>query len=100
MTKTLNSLIVQLKDIGAIKIYLFESYVRDEIDVNSDLDIFVIMPSNKNGKEWLNFIYSTIKRDVSSDIIVFNDNEFKNQLSSNSFLKNIIDSGRLVYEKT
>ena len=100
MTKTLNSLIVQLKDIGAIKIYLFGSYVRDEIDVNSDLDIFVIMPSNKNGKEWLNFIYSTIKRDVSSDIIVFNDNEFKNQLSSNSFLKNIIDSGRLVYEKT
>jgi len=96
----LNLLLKQLKDFGAIKIYLFGSYVRDEIDVNSDLDIFVIMPSNKTGKEWLNFIYSNIERDVASDIIVFNDNEFKNQLSSNSFLDNIIISGRLVYEKT
>ena len=100
LRKSLNSLLKQLKDFGAIKIFLFGSYIRDEIDVNSDLDIFVIMPSNKTGKEWLNFIYSNIKRDISSDIIVFNDNEFKNQLSSNSFLKNIINSGRLVYEKT
>lgn len=100
LRKSLDSLILQLKDFGANKIYIFGSFVRDEIDVNSDLDIFVIMPSNKTGKEWLNFIYSNIKRDIASDIIVFNDNEFKNQLSSNSFLKNIINSGRLVYEKT
>jgi len=99
LRKSLNSLIKQLKGFGAIKIFLFGSYVKEEIDVNSDLDIFVIMPSNKTGKEWLNFIYSNIIRDISSDIIVFNDNEFKNQLSSNSFLKNIINSGRLLYEK-
>jgi len=100
LRKALNSILKQLKNFGAIKIYLFGSYVRDEIDVNSDLDIFVIMPSNKTGKEWINLIYSNIQRDISSDIIVFNDNEFRNQLSSNSFLENIINSGRLVYEKT
>ena len=100
LRKSLNSLLKQLKNFGAIKIYLFGSYVRDEIDVNSDLDIFVIMPSNKTGKEWSNFIYNNIKRDISTDIIVFNNNEFKNQLSSNSFLENIINSGKLLYEKT
>ena len=100
LRKSLNSILKQLKNFGAIKIYLFGSYVRDEIDVNSDLDIFVIMPSNKTGKEWINLIYSNIQRDISSDIIVFNEKEFKSQMPSNSFLENIINSGRLVYEKT
>lgn len=100
LRKCLNSLIIQLKEFGAIKIYLFGSYVRDEIDVNSDLDIFVIMPSNKTGKEWTSFIYNNIKRDISTDIIVFNNNEFENEIPSNSFLKNIVNSGRLLYEKT
>lgn len=100
LSKSLDSLILQLKDFGAIKIYIFGSFIRDEIDVNSDLDLLVIMPSNKTGKEWINLIYSNIKRDISSDIIVFNENEFKNQIPSNSFLENIINSGRLVYEKT
>ncbi len=99
LRKSLDSIIRQLKDFGAIKVYLFGSFARDEIDVNSDIDLLAIMPSNKTGKEWLSFIYSNIKRDIASDIIVFNDNEFRNQLSSNSFLKNIINSGRLVYEK-
>ena len=99
LRKSLDLLLKQLKDFGAIRIYLFGSYARDEIDVNSDLDVFVIMPSNKTGKEWLNFIYSNIERGIASDIIVFNKNEYENQLPSNSFLKNIINSGRLVYEK-
>jgi len=89
-----------LDALGALKVYIFGSYVRDEIDVNSDLDLLVIMPSTKTGKEWTSYIYNNVKRDISSDIIVFNDNEFKNQLPTNSFLKNIINSGRLVYEKT
>ena len=88
----LNLLISQLKDFGANKIYLFGSFSRDEIDVNSDLDLLAIMPSNKTGKEWINFIYNNIKRDIASDIIVFNENELRNQMSSNSFLKNIIES--------
>ena len=100
LKNSLDSMVIQLRDFGAVKIYIFGSYSRGEIDVNSDLDLFVIMPSNKTGKEWLNFIYNTIERVISSDIIVFNIDEFNDQLSSNSFLKNIINSGSLIYEKT
>ena len=100
LRKNLDILINQLKSYGAIKIFLFGSFAQEKIDVNSDLDLFVIMPSNKTGKEWINFIYNSIERVVSSDIIVFNIDEFNNQLSSNSFIKNIINSGRLLYEKT
>ncbi|KKN03598.1 hypothetical protein LCGC14_1106120 [marine sediment metagenome] len=96
---TLASLIVQLKSFGALRIYIFGSYVRDDIDVNSDLDLLVVMPSNKAGKEWINLIYNKIEMDVFSDLIIFNSEEIKNQLPTNSFLENILSSGRLVYEK-
>jgi len=51
------------------------------------------------GKEWLSLIYNNIRREITTDIFVFNEHEFKNQLSSNSFLQNIINSGKLVFEK-
>lgn len=53
---SLNSIVTQLKGIGALKIILFGSLARDDIDVRSDLDLFVLMPSNRTGKEWMNLI--------------------------------------------
>jgi predicted nucleotidyltransferase len=97
---SLDSLIEQLKEFGALKIYIFGSYIRDDFDVNSDLDLLVIMPSNKAGMEWINLIYNKIEMKIHSDLIIFNSEEFKDQLPSNSFLENILSSGRLVYEKT
>jgi len=100
LRNNLVSLTEQLKEFGALKIYIFGSYDRDEIDVNSDLDLLVVMPSNKPGMEWINLIYGKIKMEIHSDLIIFNSEELKNQLPSNSFLDNILSSGRLVYEKT
>ncbi|KKN58314.1 hypothetical protein LCGC14_0553390 [marine sediment metagenome] len=97
---TLTSLIKQLKNFGVLKIYIFGSYVRDDIDVNSDLDLLVVMPPNKAGKEWINLIYNKIEMDIFSDLIIFNSEEIKNQLPTNSFLQNILSSGKIVYEKT
>lgn len=100
LLSSLESLIDQLKNLGALKIILFGSLVRNEIDVDSDLDLFVIMPSNMTGKKWMNLIYSEVERGISSDIIVFNLEEFNKNLPYSSFLDNIINSGRVVYEKT
>lgn len=97
---TLTSLIAQLKNFGALKIYIFGSYVRDDIDVNSDLDLLVIMPLNKTGKDWINLVYNKIEMDIFSDLFIFNSEEIKNQLPTNSFLQNILRSGKIVYEKT
>ncbi len=42
---------------GAQKIILFGSLASGDVDVNSDLDLFVLMPSAKTGKEWTDIIY-------------------------------------------
>ena len=96
----LNLLLQQLKELGALKVILFGSMVKDEIDIDTYIDLFVIMPQNKSGKEWMDFIYKNFEREISSDIIVYNKNEFETKYPTSSFLQEIISSGRKIYEKT
>ena len=71
----------QLINIGALKIILFGSLNEDNIDRYSDLDLFVVMPSVKTGKEWMDFIYKNIDREIATDIIVYNEKEFEKNLN-------------------
>jgi len=98
LLSSLDFIVDQLKKMGALKIILFGSLMRDEVDINSDLDLFVLMPSTKTGKDWLNIIYDQVERKVASDIILYNEKEFKEELPWNSLLKNV-SKGRVIYEK-
>lgn len=99
LERSLGSIIAQLKDRGALKIILFGSLHKEEVDVYSDLDLLVIMPSTMSGKEWSDLIYMNIERGVASDIIVYNQDEFEDKLQTSSFLRGISNSGKVVYEK-
>ena len=56
----------QLIKLGAKRIILFGSLNNDDIDIYSDLDLFVIMPPNKTGKEWMDFIYTNLEREIAT----------------------------------
>ncbi len=99
LEKCLDLIVDQLKKMGALKIILFGSLARGEIDTHSDLDLFVIMPSTKSGKEWMSLVYQHIERKIDSNIIVYNLNELEEKLPSSKFLQNIL-KGKVVYEKT
>jgi predicted nucleotidyltransferase len=94
----LKSIKKQLISFGAIKIILFGSFKTGKIDIYSDLDLFVVMPSNKSGKEWMNFVYENIDREVACDIIIYNEEEFNNYLSTSSFLSEITTHGEVIFE--
>lgn len=100
LREALSNILNNLKDLGALKVILFGSFVREDIDVNSDLDLLVIMPNTKTSKEWSFLIYETIERKVAVDIIVFNEKDFNEEVSFNVFLNNIIKEGKVIYEKT
>jgi predicted nucleotidyltransferase len=89
----------QLTKLGAIKIFLFGSLNTGMINRYSDIDVLVIMPSMKSGKEWMNEIYENLESEVKSDIIAYNEVEFKEELPKNSFLKNVVSEGKLLYER-
>ncbi len=99
LENALVSITNQLEELGALKIILFGSASRGEVDTNSDLDLFVIMPSKKNSREWMNIIYRRVERKVASNIIAYNWKEFEERVSSSSFLQNVT-KGKIIYEKT
>lgn len=98
LERCLDFIVDSLKEMGAQKIILFGSLAGGDVDVNSDLDLFVLMPSTKTGKEWTDIIYSTVERKTASHIIVFNQEEFQKELPTSCFLENIL-KGKVVYEK-
>ncbi len=89
----------QLRDLGALKIILFGSLAEEDVDVFSDLDLLVIMPPEKSGKEWMRSLYENIDLGIASDIVVYNQEEWQENLPTSSFLRSILDSGKIVYEK-
>lgn len=98
LQKSLDLIVTQLKNMGALKIILFGSLAKGDVDVNSDIDLFVLMPATKSGKEWMDLIYRTVERKVAANIIVYNQEEFYDKLPSSRFLANILE-GKVFYEK-
>lgn len=99
LEKNLKRIVKQLKELGAIRIYLFGSFLKGVINLYSDLDLFIIMPEIKSGKEWSKIIYETVEKDVAVDFIVFNLEEFEEERDFNPLIKNILENGKLIYSK-
>jgi len=99
LERALQRLISQLQEMGAIRIIVFGSFVKGTLTRWSDLDILVIMPSNKSGKEWFQEIYKGIKVDVGVDILPFTREEIRRKQRESSFIRTILEQGRVVYEK-
>ena len=99
LKSSLASVTKQLRDLGALKIILFGSLAEEDVDVSSDLDLLIIMPPEKSGKEWMRLIYDNIEPGIASDIIIYNQKELQESLARSSFLRGILDSGRIIYEK-
>ena len=89
----------KLRDMGALKIIVFGSYASGNIRRWSDLDVLVVMPSTKTGKEWFKEIYDKVDADVSADILPFTDEELKIKIEISSFIRHALKTGRVAYEK-
>lgn len=89
----------QLMDMGALRIVIFGSYASSRIGRWSDLDLIVVMPSTKSGKEWFREIYDRIEIEVPADILPFTERELEEKMATSSFVRYAIRTGNIVYEK-
>ncbi|MEM3404439.1 MAG: nucleotidyltransferase domain-containing protein [Nitrososphaeria archaeon] len=94
----LGGIVEQLKNLGALKIVLFGSYVTGEVWSGSDLDILVVMPPSKTGKEWMSEIYSKVERNIASDILAFTEKELEKGVKISRFLRYVLRTGMVIYE--
>ncbi|MCX8010110.1 MAG: nucleotidyltransferase domain-containing protein [Ignavibacteria bacterium] len=83
------------------KVILFGSYANGKPDENSDLDLLIIMNTNKRPIRQRYEIYRTLTPiHFALDIIVRKEEEIKKRISQGDwFLKEIIESGKILYAK-
>ncbi len=84
---------------GAEKIILFGSASRGEFGLTSDLDLIVVMPSKKTFLERSRDMYIKLKP-LAADIIFYTPEEFPQLIQTNSFVKNAVKTGKVIYGKT
>lgn len=99
LRSSLDHLLPQLENLGAIKVVLFGSLMDGTTHSRSDLDILVVLPQERSGREWSRLIYENVDLSVAADILIFNANEFAEELETNRFLRQVVEKGRPVFER-
>ena len=82
------------------KIILFGSLASGKIREDSDIDLLVIKDTKKDYWQRAKEIAKIIDIDLPSDVLNITPKELKHRLSINDyFVKDIINYGKIIYEK-
>jgi len=95
----LNRIKSKLIEMGAHKIILFGSAAREELGLMSDIDLIVVIESNKDFVERLAYYYQEIQP-IDADILIYTPKEFIRMMEDNLFLQHVIKQGKLIFERT
>ena len=106
----IDELVLLLKPSDPYRIILFGSHATGNQDINSDIDIMVILDNNDvsktyterlNKKAYIRNLLLTINRKIPLDILVYSKEELnliKNY--GNYFIDEIEKTGKIIYEKS
>lgn len=90
-----------IKTVAVEKIFLFGSYAAGKSHIDSDLDIYVVIPDNAKIREIdaMKLIRKAIrdKKTMPVDIVVSKENNFNQRKSSISIERQIEQDGILLY---
>ena len=81
-----------------IKVILFGSYAEDRRDLFTDLDLVVVMESEKDFVSRTSQLYSELDLRVDVDLLVYTPGEF-NKMRSRGFLRAVLEHGQVIYER-
>jgi predicted nucleotidyltransferase len=96
---SLERIILQLCDIPEIlKVISFGSYARGKRDLFTDLDLIVIMETEKEFIQRTANLYQLLHCDVDLDMLVYTPEEF-NKMQEGRFLRNALQNAQVVYRK-
>ena len=91
-------IVSKLSDLNVKKISLFGSYARGKSDLFTDLDVLVIMDTDRPFTERITEIYGLLALPVDADILCYTPQEFK-RMKETPFLKRALADEVVLYEK-
>jgi predicted nucleotidyltransferase len=81
------------------KIILFGSVARDDWGEESDVDVIVVYDTNKSFLDRLKELYTSWDIPKAVDILAYTPAEYREMYANNYFLRNVVDSGEMIYER-
>lgn len=90
-----------IKKFNPEKIILFGSYANGSPTLESDVDLLVIVKTNKSTLQLNSEIALSLDHSFALDIVVRTPKQIENRLHNGDFfLEDIINYGKVVYERT
>jgi predicted nucleotidyltransferase len=80
------------------RVSLFGSYARGRADLFTDLDVLVVMQTDKTFPERLRLLYSLLAVPVDLDLLCYTPQEIQ-ALKQRPFFKNLLQEEMVLYEK-
>jgi len=82
------------------KVILFGSLVNNKIKETSDLDLFIIKDTPKRYWERVDEVLDIVHPQEAMDIFVLTPQEIRDNLKKNNlYLKDILEEGKVIYER-
>jgi predicted nucleotidyltransferase len=96
---SLDQIVTKLSALEEVeRVSLFGSYARGRIDLLTDLDILVIMNTDKSFIERLRMLYGLLAVPVDLDLLCYTPDEWK-KMRERPFFKRILQEEVVLYEK-
>lgn len=98
MNLDIDNIVASLKTINPERIILFGSYAYGQPNPESDIDLLVIVKSDKNFHERIQAIRPLLPKDRPIDLLVLTPEEFQATKGTNPLVTEIDHKGRVIYE--
>jgi predicted nucleotidyltransferase len=98
LEQSAREIVDRLAPLNAQKISLFGSYARGRADLFTDLDVLVIMDTDRPFIDRTAEIYKLLALPVDADILCYTPAEYK-EMQDTPFLKSILADEVVLYEK-
>ena len=96
---SLRQIVEKLSMVEEVKrVSVFGSYARGRVDLFTDLDLLVILQTDKGPVERLQMLYSLIAAPVDIDILCYTPQEFE-ALKDHGFLKQALENELVLVAK-
>jgi len=93
------TIIAQLSAIPEIlKVISFGSYAQGRRDLFTDIDLIIIMETEKDFLRRTAEMYQLLHSDVDMDLLVYTPDEFQ-EMQKRGFIRHALENGQVIYEK-
>ena len=97
----LERVVASIAALGVERVILFGSRARGDSDKLSDLDLVVIMHTEKRFLDRLKDVYEAVMPDFAMDALVYTPEEYARMLDeANPLIEMVEREGRVVYERS